>query len=275
LETATGPAIAREGRLTRRSRPGGPLARFRTTRLAGHQLHWLSTGRGPAAVLLHGLCGSHRWWRANIPALAERFRVLALDLPGFGESRCGGPLPELPDLAELVASWMVRAAAAPSHVVGHSMGGHLAIHLAARHPERVTRLVLTDAAGLFRPLAPLPLARWAYGLAWPGVWGDPAFLPVIWRDALSAGPITAVRALHRILRDDVTALLPRIQAPTLVIWGEHDPMIPPEYGERLREAIPDARLHVIRGAYHNPMVDRPDEFNRVVGAFLAGEEAGE
>jgi pimeloyl-ACP methyl ester carboxylesterase len=241
----------------------------------GYRLSWGRTGAGHPVVLLHGLCGSQRWWSANIPALASEFSVLALDLPGFGRSRRLGRIPGLPGMADLVAGWMQRIGAAPAHVVGHSMGGHLAMHLAARHPESVARLVLADAAGLYRPLAPVPLARWAMGLASPRSWGVPSFLPVIWRDALTAGPLTAARALHGILRDDVAAILSRIRAPTLVVWGERDPLIPVAYAARLREAIPGARLHVIPGAYHNPMVDRPEEFNRVVRDFLRGEEVGE
>jgi pimeloyl-ACP methyl ester carboxylesterase len=249
-------------------------AEWGTATLDGYRLHWLSAGSGPAVVLLHGLCGSHRWWNANIPSLAEEFRVLAPDLPGFGRSRYGGRLPDLAGTAELLARWIAEAGAPRSHLVGHSMGGHLAVHLAARHPDQVDRLVLADAAGLLRPLSPVPLARWAYGLAWPRAWGSPAFLPVIWRDALRAGPFTAARAIRHILRDDVSALLPGIRAPTLVVWGEADAMIPLEHGQRLRDAIPGARMHVIPGAYHNPMVDRPAEFNQVVRAFLRGEEVG-
>jgi pimeloyl-ACP methyl ester carboxylesterase len=266
---ATGPGLGRKGLW----RP--PAAAYRTARVEQHDLAWTRTGSGPPVVLLHGLCGSLRWWSANIPALAKEFRVLALDLPGFGRSRRTGRIPSVPEMARLVAEWMAGADATPAHVVGHSMGGHVAIHLAARYPERVSRLVLTDAAGLFRPLAPGPLARWVYGMSWPRGWGAPRFLPVIWRDALRAGPLTAVRALHGILSDDVSALLPRIHAPTLVVWGARDPLIPVENAARLREGIPGARLHVVPGAYHNPMVDRADEFNQVVGAFLRGEEVGE
>jgi pimeloyl-ACP methyl ester carboxylesterase len=261
------PTLLQEGRWGRLD------AEYRSTEIDGQPLHWVASGSGPAVVLLHGLCGSLRWWNANIPALASSFRVLALDLPGFGASR-GRRRIASGVVVDLVARWIEQVSAAPAHLVGHSMGGLLAIHLAARYPQVLGRLVLADSAGLYRPLAPAPLARWMYGLASPRSWGDPGFLPVIWRDAFRAGPITAARALHGILREDVTGVLPRIQSPTLVVWGERDPLIPPVYAQRLREAIPGARLHVIQNAYHNPMIDQPEEFNQVVGAFLRGEEVG-
>lgn len=246
-------------------------AEYHQAEVAGYRFHWVEAGEGIPVVLLHGLCGSSRWWSANLPHLAERFRVLAVDLVGFGRSRRPGPLPGLAALADLTAAWMAQAGASPAHLVGHSMGGHLAIHLAARHPGSVRRLVLVDAAGLHRPLSPRELARWMYEIAPPRRWGDPSFLPVIWSDSWRAGPITAVRALRGIVSDDVSPLLPRIAAPTLVVWGQGDSVIPPIHGERMRDAIPGARLLILSEAYHNPMVDRPEAFNQAVGGFLEAE----
>jgi len=258
--------LRRRGALWRR-----PHAEYRCAQVGAYRVYWVEAGSGPGLVLLHGLCGSSRWWNANIPALAARHRVLAVDLVGAGRSRCPRPLPEPATLADLLAGWLREIGAGPVHLVGHSMGGHVAIHLAAKHPDRVSRLVLADAAGLPRPLAPLAVARWAYQIAPPSRWGDPAFLPVIWRDALRTGPVSALRALHGIVRDDVTPLLPRIAAPTLVIWGAGDTVVPLEHGHAMRDAIPGAVLEVIEGAHHNPMVDRPEEFNRIVLRFLEGE----
>ena len=78
-------------------------------------------------------------------------------------------------------------------------------------------------------------------------------------------------ALTHILRDDVVPLLPRITAPTLVVWGAHDPLVPLEHGRTIAAGIPDARLVVLADAAHNPMIDRPAEFNAAVRGFL---EAG-
>jgi pimeloyl-ACP methyl ester carboxylesterase len=241
-----------------------------------YRLHAVQAGAGAeAVVLLHGLSGSGRWWSRNLPALARRYRVAAPDSVGFGRSRAAGPLPDFDALADVLAEWMRAAGLAPAHVVGHSMGGQLAVHLAVRHPEVVRRLVLACAAGVPRPRGPRELLRFALELAPPARWGDPRFFPVIVGDALTAGPRSILRALVHIIRDDVRPLLPRIAVPTLLVWGVHDRLVPPEHGRVMRAAIPGSRLLVIERAAHNVMVDRPGAFNRAVLRFLAGGEVGD
>lgn len=266
-----------------RAAPGRHV-RWRDLDLRAHQadfgpyrIHWAEAGEGEDAVaLVHGLSGSSRWWARNIRGLAARYRVLVPDVVGFGRSRLAATsLPDVPALAALLGEWLGFAADGAAHLVGHSMGGQLSIHLAARFGENVKRLVLVDAAGLPRPITPRMVTRFAYEMAPPRQWGDPTFLPVILGDALAAGAWNVARALRHILRDDVRPLLPEIHHPTLILWGERDGIIPPHHGEEMRRLIPESRLLVLRGAYHNPMVDAPEAFNQAVLAFLAGEEVGE
>lgn len=250
--------------------------RSATADLGAYRVHWVEAGAGDeCVVLLHGLSGSSRWWQRNIPALARTRRVLVPDVIGFGRSRSPGPLPDVPTLAGVLADWIATAAGGAVHLVGHSMGGHLAIRIAAAHPERVRRLVLVDAVGIPRRQTPRDLLRLAYEAAPPRRWGDPRFLPVIWTDAMVAGPFNVLRGLYHILRDDVRPVLSAIRAPTLVVWGEHDGLVPLENGRVLRDGIAGARLLVIPQAYHNPMVDRPAEFDAAVVGFLDGAEVGE
>ncbi|HET7230492.1 MAG TPA: alpha/beta hydrolase [Longimicrobium sp.] len=241
-----------------------------------YRIHWVEAGAGgETVVLLHGLSGSSRWWQRNIPALAGSRRVVIPDVIGFGRSRARGRLPAMPALAEAFAAWLRTLGAGAVDLVGHSMGGHLSIHLAARHPELIRRLVLVDAAGIPRERSPRNLVRFAYEVAPPRRWGDPRFLPVIWRDALVAGPFTVLAGLLNILRDDVRPLLPLITAPTLIVWGARDGLVPVEQGREMRRTIEGSRLVVIPNAYHNCMVDRPAEFNAAVLRFLDGDEVGE
>lgn len=256
--------------------PHLPGLRRSTVDVGAYRVHSVQAGSGEeCVVLLHGLSGSSRWWFRNLEAFAARFRVFVPDVIGFGRTRIRGPLPDIPALAAVLAGWMEEVGAPRAHVVGHSMGGQLSLHLAARFPERVERLVLVDAAGIPRPLGPRGLLRFAREVAPPRRWGDPAFLPVIVGDSLRAGPVTILRALSHIVRDDVRPLLSAIQAPTLVVWGERDGIVPLSHGRTLREHVPGARLLVLGRAAHNPMVDRPDDFNHAVLAFLGGEEVGE
>jgi pimeloyl-ACP methyl ester carboxylesterase len=253
--------------------PPAPERRF-VVPVGAFRIHTVEAGAGPPLVLIHGLCGSRSWWIRVLPELSRRYRVLIPEIVGFGRTRCPGRMPRMHELADVIARWMEQVGATSAPVVGHSMGGQLAIHLAAHHPGRVPRLVLVDAAGIPRDLGPRSLARFAAELVPPRSWGDPLFLPIIARDTLVAGPRVVVQALGRILRDDVRPLLPRVDVPTLVIWGEHDMVIPVSHAHELRAGITGARLLVLPGAAHNPMVDRPISFSRAVLAFLAGEDVG-
>jgi pimeloyl-ACP methyl ester carboxylesterase len=97
---------------------------------------------------------------------------------------------------------------------------------------------------------------------------------VLLRDALRAGPATLWRAARDLLAEDVSEDLRRIAAPTLLVWGERDTLVPPATGDLLRKVIEDSRLLVVEGAGHVPMFDRPEEFDAALLAFLAGEPIG-
>jgi pimeloyl-ACP methyl ester carboxylesterase len=253
----------------------GLAPRSRMTGVAPFEIHSLEFGTGEEqVVLLHGLSGSALWWRRNVPALAKRYRVVLPELVGFGRSPAPRRLPPVAETADLLDGWMGELGLQRVHLVGHSMGGQIAIHLAARHPSRLDRLVLVDAAGIPRPLTPRNALRFAMEVGPLWRWGDPRFLPTVVRDALIAGPRTVVGAIAHILRDDVRPLLARITAPTLIVWGERDNLVPLLHGAELRQRIPHAQLAVLRGAGHNPMVDRAADFNRVLLRFLGGESVG-
>ena len=225
-------------------------------------------GVGPSVVLVHGLSGSGRWWARNVGHLSQRFRVHVVDLLGFGGSR-GRPF-VLAEAAAYLGAWMDRLNLPRARVVGHSMGGFIAADLAAGFPDRVERLVLVDAAAL--PFDASHLRR-PGGLARVARRLPLSFLPILATDALRAGPVTIARATRELLRSDLRPRLATIAAPTLVVWGEHDTLVPCEVGEQLARVLPDGRLVVIPRAGHNPMWDQPDEFNRVVTDFLVGDLA--
>lgn len=249
--------------------PPAPAFERRRLEVGDAQIHFRAGGTGEPVLLVHGLSGSGRWWRRNAPALARLFRVYIVDLVGFGRSRGAFALD---DAADLLARWMVQLGLSQAHVVGHSMGGYIAAALAADAPERVGRLVLVDAAAF--PLGWHPV-RHAGRLVRAARYMHPTFLPVLVADALRAGPRTLLRAAREVVDSDFEARCADVTAPTLVVWGEHDRVVPPAVGERLAACLPASEVAVIEGGGHNPMWDRPDAFNRVVAEFLTRDLASE
>lgn len=215
-------------------------------------------------VLIHGLSGSARWWRPVLPALAPRFTLYLVELPGYGRQRRHAPVP-LADTPAWLASWAEAVGLERASWVGHSMGGAICIQLAARYPKIVDRLVLVDAAGV--PVTPtmfgygLPMARAMRYMA-------PSFVPVLAFDALHAGPLTLLRSLHQLMQEDVRESLRDIAAPTLIIWGEHDMLAPLPVGRLLHREIAGSELVVLPSAGHVPMYDRPEAFNDALIRFL-------
>ncbi len=216
-------------------------------------------------VLVHGLSASSRWWIRNIPALAERYRVYLLDLPGFGSMRRFRRHFVLDDLSASIMAWMDALSINQAHLIGHSMGGYICLGIAARHPERVKRLVLVSPAGIPH----IPSVR---GYLLPLLvairYCKPAFLPILFGDALRAGVRMIVRATRELITKDVRDALHDIVIPTLLIWGENDMLVPSVFGDVWRQEIKGARLIVLKKAGHVVMFDQAGQFNEAVVGFL-------
>jgi pimeloyl-ACP methyl ester carboxylesterase len=243
----------------------------------GRSVRYRVAGAGEPVVLLHGLSGSGRWWGRTVPALAGRYRVYVPDLPGFVAMARSGSRGRF-GLAEAPAwllAWMEAVGLRSAHVVGHSMGGYVALRLAADAPEAVRRLVLVAPAGVRRGHRPDPMLAYTLPLVAALRRVGPGFLPLVARDALRAGPATVWWAARALLAADARPHLPAVAAPTLLIWGARDPLVPPAIGYRLRAEIGGARLLLLEGAGHVPMYERPTAFNTALLAFLAGAPVGE
>ncbi len=241
----------------------------RRTRVGSFVIHSVHAGSGPPVVLLHGLSGSHSWWLKTIPALSATFQVHVPELVGFGASRKQLRQPDIPEMAQLVGEWMAAQGLARAHLVGHSMGGQVSIHLAASSPASIERLVLVSASGIPRPRSVRELGRFVTELARPRAWTRPRFARTLVVDALRAGPRVLALSARYILGDDVRPLLPAIPHRTLVLWGALDALTPRAHGVEMAAALPDARLLVLPRAAHIPMVECPVEFNEALLDFLA------
>jgi len=215
-------------------------------------------GNGDPVVLVHGLAGSSRWWSRNRERLGARFALHLVDLPrrNFVLARAHVWL----------ADAMAEAGLARAHLIGHSLGGAIALRLAAEQPRRVDRLVLVAPGGLATGRSfvghAVPLARALRRLS-------PEFVPLLVRDALHAGPLPVLRAARELLAGDVRELLGSVSAPTLLVFGGRDTLVPPSLGEMFRAEMRDARLVVIDRAGHVPMYDQPETFDAAVVEFLA------
>ena len=257
----------------------------------GLRIRYVRKGHGPPVVLLHGLASSIYTWKDVLPALATRHDVVALDLPGFGDSA----VPERfnsEQAVRAVVTLMDRLRIARASLVGNSLGGAVAVVIAARAPERVDRLVLVDAAGYnFRPadrpwilrlVAALPAGvadamprRLMVTLALRQVFHDRRLLTAE-RVAEYVAPLRrpgAVRVVRQILLSEDALGFPEIvrgvRAPTLVVWGRYDAWITPRDAERFASDIPGARVVLVE-AGHMPQEERPAETAGLIEEFLAG-----
>ncbi len=240
--------------------------------MGGYPVRYEVAGEGDPVVLVHGLSGSTRWWSRNVPALARGYQVYIVDLPGFGALRRLRRHFVLTETASWLVAWMKAVGLDKAHLVGHSMGGYICLQLATQQPEVVRRLVLVSPAGvpagrsLLGHLVPLLLtARYAAR----------SFLPVLAYDAVRTGPVTLLRVARDLLAEDVRENLHFIEAPTLLIWGEKDPLISPSAGDLLQKEIPGSSLILLKNAGHVPMFERPREFNAALLLFLAGDPVEE
>lgn len=211
-------------------------------------------GAGPPVVLLHALAGSWRWWRLTLDHLDPRREAWVPDRPGFGSSS-GLPLPPA-DEARITAEALARTGVLRMHVVGHSMGAAVAAELAARFPERVQTLALVDPTGCRAAFLP----RYFGLFARPWAWCTPRFWPVLFTDVVvRTRPLRLAVGIRRLLAYDIRTALRDVTAPTCIVWGERDRLLPAEHVRALADGLAEARLRTVAGAGHVVPVDRPAE----------------
>lgn len=262
-------------KMTRRGLARAGMAR-RTIDVDGNRAVYFAGGNGGRTiVLVHGVNDQAGSWVSVIPALMKDSRVIAIDLPGHGESApASGPLPMLLLVNALQAAIDHESPETPVVLVGNSMGGWVSMLYAADHPARVSRLVLEDASGMswdmsHVPLFPrnreeaLKLLRLVHGPDTPiadylvdAMLKDAAKMPQA--RVLQAGVIFAV----------VDARLHDITMPVTLIWGTNDGLLPIAYAEALRKHLPGSTLHIIDKAAHIPHRQAPAEFTRLLHEAL-------
>lgn len=195
-------------------------------------------------VLVHGLAGSARWWSAVVRALGGDHRVEAIDVPRLWPR--SDPV-----------TWLARRVDELDEpvLVGHSLGGLVCAAAAAREPDAVRALVLIAPAGL-----PVGRSLFSFGLPLADALrlAGARFLPRVTTDAMRAGPLSLLVGARYALAANLEPELARVAAPTLLMWGERDPILPRPLAQRWEAALPHARLVVLEGVGHVPLVERPD-----------------
>lgn len=266
----------------------------------GYRRAFVRVGSGPALLLIHGIGNDHDTWRHVIPQLAKRYTVLVPDLLGHGRSDKPHADYSVAAYANGMRDLLGVLDIERVTVVGHSLGGGVAMQFAYQYPERCERLVLVSAGGVTRSVNPMlrlataPIADRVMGLMKLGpvrltiraVLNAMAALDM--DVALDRGMVLSMfealsdaasrRAFVRTLRGavdlqgQVVTMLDRcyltVGMPTLLIWGERDAVIPLEHGRIAHAAMPGSRLEVFEGAGHFPHLSDPQRFLRVLGDFL-------
>ena len=240
-------------------------ARSHSVQVAGHRVHYLVEGPtdGPTVLLVHGLGGSADDWRNLAPWLAKAgYRVYLPDLPGYGRSEQPADFSySMPDEAEVVVGFLDALGLKQVDLGGLSMGGWIVQHIAARHPERVRRLMLFDSAGLYEK------PEWDTRLFTPTTHAEldqlealmmphsPKIPEFIARDILRVSHKNGWvihRAINTMLsgKDATDSLLPKLKMPVLIIWGEEDHITPLHLSERMHSLVPQSELDVFPGCGH-------------------------
>ncbi|MDR2985740.1 MAG: alpha/beta hydrolase [Nocardiopsaceae bacterium] len=255
--------------------------------VAGLRVAYRRAGDGAPLVLVHGGMSDSREWRRQLEGLSDEFGVVAWDAPGCGGSDDPPASWRLPDYADCLAGLIRALELGRSHVVGLSWGGGLALELYRRHPQLARTLVLVSAyAGWAGSLPPevvaerlrrvtreaeLPPADWAPGYL-DGLFTDAAAVELR-EEALSimlgTRPSGTRPMVQGFAEADLREVLPRIQVPTLLLYGEADRRSPPEVVARdLHAKIPGSRLVVMAGVGHQCDMEAPGRFNAEVRSFL-------
>ncbi|PYE20768.1 pimeloyl-ACP methyl ester carboxylesterase [Williamsia limnetica] len=275
------------------------MSEFSQMDLHGDLVAYRDEGSGPVLLLIHGMAGSSRTWDAVLPELAKKYRVIAPDLPGHGLSAKPRGDYSLGAFAAFLRDLLRELEVETATIVGQSLGGGVAMQFTYQHPEYCERLILIGSGGLG------PDVNWTLRLL--SAPGAELVLPIIaprpvldvgnkirswlssagvqspradetWRSYSSLADRETRQAFLRTLRSVVdyrgqavsamNRLYLNSEMPTLLIWGDHDKIIPVAHGYAAHEAIPGSRLEVLEGIGHYPHAEAPAAVVAIIDDFL-------
>jgi pimeloyl-ACP methyl ester carboxylesterase len=277
---------------------------LRWVRVQGRWMNIVDIGEGPIVMFVHGLSGCWQNWLENIPHFARDHRVIAVDLPGFGESEMPAEDISISGYADTLDTLLDVLEIDSVRLVGNSMGGFIGAELAIRYPARVERLVLAAAAGLsvefIRTQRKEGLRHRAENIAFFNIgWlasrsptvarrrrlrsallllvaAHPDRLPppLTYEQVKGSGKPGFSDALDALCSYPIRKRLGEIECPTLIVWGDKDRLVPLKDAAVFEELISDARKVIYTDTGHLTMLERPARFNADVREFLQ-ERPGE
>ena len=268
----------------------------------GQRTFYIEAGEGQPVVLLHGLGATNASMLPTLQALSQHYRVIAPDLPGFGDS--DKPLRSLH--AAFYARWLTDFCSALGlerpHLIGNSMGGRIAVEAGLRHPDAFGRLVLLAPSPAFlrgreyvrlvrilRPelaLLPLPISARHVVAGIRGMFSKPSRLDRAWYEAAAdeflrvfrspRGRICFFSAMRQIYLEDphdrpggFWSRLPELTAPALFVWGDRDRLVPAKFSRHVERALPDSTSVVLTDSGHVPQYEHPQRTHELIEDFLA------
>jgi pimeloyl-ACP methyl ester carboxylesterase len=275
--------------------------------LHGHRVSYRTAGEGPVLLLIHGITGTSEQWNDVFPLLAEHYTVIAPDLLGHGHSAKPRGDYSLGAYAVSIRDLLIALGHNRATVVGHSLGGGIALQFAYEYPVFTERLVVSSSGGLGREVHPLLRAATLPGseLVLPliasrrvlsagifvgrllerlGLKAAPDLAEMA-RGYASLGDGDARQAFIQTMRGVLDPMGQRVSAtdrlylagmvPTLIVWGRRDPLIPCEHAEAAHELMPDSDLEIFEKSGHFPHIDQPLRFARTLIDFIEETEPAE
>jgi pimeloyl-ACP methyl ester carboxylesterase len=248
-------------------------------------LHYEVFGRGQPVILLHGYQGSWGLWQQTMTVLGTSYRTYALDFWGFGESGTRRSSYAISDFVDLVDQFMEHMGIAQAPVVGHSMGGSVALLVAVRHPNRVQKVVVIGSPIVGTSLYFFPkvfgyrlvgwltyhnlwLYRWFYRLLSSSYSRDPNWVEMMDRDVTRTTLEAFFASIGSLRATDLRAILPQVAVPVLGMYGAKDIVVDPNQWRPLQEGAPRTCIERFSDSGHFIMLDEPREFVCKLKAFL-------
>jgi len=247
----------------------------------GHNVHYYTAGQGEPLVVIHGGGGDARTWDKNISELAERYTVYAPDLPGYGGSQPLDGEYFIPELSEFIGGFATSLGLDTFHLVGHSLGGGVALDYAIKSPHKIKKLVLVSSLCLGREIAfwvrlmSIPALIRSLGALTIAVlkgikWMFEKLNPIEYIMPLSPASVAVGSSISTFKQQTLVLdkRLAEVTVPTLLVWGAKDPIVPVRHAYEAARVIPDCRVKVFENRGHNVHRDELKQFSSTLTGFL-------